>query len=597
MQIRNWTFLILDNRKLLYNNKYMSKLITSNVLWVMGNEKTHHLSLITDHQKGFSLVEILVTISLVAMIAAVSVPNLQKYNSDLGLEHTVSDINQALKVAQSHAQSSIICDNGGVALSWNVEFKPTSYSFHGNCSGEYKDVRINARAFNTDDSTTMVGNSCTDSNFTVEFSKTDVNATCANGEKVSNTLAVTLKNNKDANLLADINISKGGLIYPGYRKQDPEATPMPTLNPTPTPTPTPTPSPSPTPTPPPSSANMGTFSTASQAQLPGPRSQFAALTFKIGTVTYAYVIGGDNGTASQTTVYKSTIDSISGNIGSFSTTGQGQLPAKRQTLSANAITFGASTYLYVVGGNDDAGDISTIYRATINSTTGNIGTFSTTNQAQLPRKLEDHNTVVYTVGSSTYMYLLGGNSGSTDLSTVYRGSINTTNGNLGAFATTNQAQLPVVLEDYALTTLTFGSSTYVYLFGGLVGANDVSSVYKATINSTNGNMGAFSTTNQAQLPQLLEDQQVIVHTADGITNLYIIGGENTGVIKTVVYKATVDSTTGNIGTFSSVNQAQLPAIRARHRAFNATIGTSDYVYVLGGSDGNIVPTVYKAVIN
>jgi len=133
--------------------------------------------------------------------------------------------------------------------------------------------------------------------------------------------------------------------------------------------------------------------------------------------------------------------------------------------------------------------------------------------------------------------------------------------------------------------------------GGLVGASDVAAVYRATINPTTGNMGAFSTNGQSQLPQPLEDHQVIVQKIGTTTYIYVIGGENGGVIRSSVYRAIIDETTGNIGSFSAVNQSQLPALRARHKAVNAAIGTSNYIYVLGGSDGSIVLTVYKAPIN
>jgi len=112
---------------------------------------------------------------------------------------------------------------------------------------------------------------------------------------------------------------------------------------------------------------------------------------------------------------------------------------------------------------------------------------------------------------------------------------------------------------------------------------NVDTVYKATIDSS-GNIGTFDTTNQGQLPQVLAYQSTITSTINGTTYIYVLGGQNSNSVsdsQSTVYKATID-TNGNIGTFDTANQGQLPHIMDKQTAATVTIGGVVYTYVLGG---------------
>jgi hypothetical protein len=178
-------------------------------------------------------------------------------------------------------------------------------------------------------------------------------------------------------------------------------------------------------------------------------------------------------------------------------------------------------------------------------------------------------------------------------STVYKATIDG-NGDIGAFDTTNQAQLSQALYAHTTVTAAIGGTTFIYVLGGRnSGSGSVSTVYKATIDG-NGDIGAFDTTNQGQLPQRLASPATISSEIGGTNYIYVLGGDR-GPIQSTVYKATIDGN-GDIGAFDTTDQGQLPHELAQHTAVSAAIGGTNYFYVLGGQDNGEQPqsTVYKA---
>lgn len=347
------------------------------------------------------------------------------------------------------------------------------------------------------------------------------------------------------------------------------------------------------------SGDIGTFNTTSQSQLPQLRKSLTTNIYTVGASTYLYSIGGYNsdGIGTYSTVYKATFDSASGNIGTMNTTSQAQLPDLIKEHTVNINTIGSSSYLYLIGGSPDFNiPTSTIYKSTINTSNGNIGTFSTSSQSQLPVQASVHTTNTFELGSSTYMYVIGGSVfGSPFLhSTVFKATINSSNGNLGTFNTSSQSQLPDRISGHSTVFQSFGSSTYIYLIGGNNIPGSLSTVYRSTMNSSTGDLGSFATTSQSQLPEQVSALEGMTQTIGSSTYLYIIGGNN----KSTVYKATIDSGNGNVGTFTTTNQIQLPEMRHSMGVNLQTFGASTYIYVSGGeSSGIFHSSVYRALIN
>ena len=266
-----------------------------------------------------------------------------------------------------------------------------------------------------------------------------------------------------------------------------------------------------------------------------------------------YVIGGIDGSTAQSTVYKATLDA-SGNIGSFSTTSQNQLPQALYDHTSYATTISNTNYIYVLGGNNGTSDQSTVYKSTIDGS-GNIGTFSTTSQGQLPQALSKHTSATLTISGTTYIYVLGGKNGSTTQSAVYKAIIDGS-GNIGSFSTTSQGQLPQALQDLQAATTTVGSVYYIYAFGGNNGSADQSTIYRATIDSS-GNIGSFSATGHDQLPQVLSGHTVTPITISSTPYYYTIGGINGSTAQSTVYKSTLTSDMTNFNITKTISSTDL----------------------------------------
>jgi hypothetical protein len=335
-----------------------------------------------------------------------------------------------------------------------------------------------------------------------------------------------------------------------------------------------------------SGSNMTAFSTTSQGQLPQTIMDHSSAVAAIGGANYLYIIGG----ATKSTVYKATIDA-SGNIGTFATTGQGQLPSNAYRTGSHILALNGTNYIYTLGGHNGSIRLSTVYKATIDAS-GNIGTFATTSQGQLPQVLEiPHESNMVTIGSTTYVYVIGGY-GSSAVSTVYKATIDAS-GNIGTFATTSQGQLPATRYFHSSETVTIGGTTYVYVIGG---GGPLSTVYKATIDAS-GNIGTFATTSQKQLPQSLQNHSSVVTSVAGTNYLFVIGGAG-GTGLSTVYKATIDAS-GNIGTFATTSQGQLPIQLAYQTSNLVSVGGINYIYTLGGQDQQTYATkstVYRSQI-
>ena len=220
---------------------------------------------------------------------------------------------------------------------------------------------------------------------------------------------------------------------------------------------------------------------------------------------------------------------------------------------------------------------------------GNIRSLSTINEGQLPLFLKNHTTVTANVGGTDYMYVLGG-SGIGDQSTVYKTFLDA-GGEIGNFDTANQGQLPQPLSGHTTVTANIGGTNYIYVLGG-----SQSTVYKATIDN-NGDIGAFSTTNQGQLPQALYAHTTVTANVGGTDYIYVLGGQNdSSTRQAIIYKATIDGS-GDIGPFS-VNDKQLPQPLYEHTTISVLIGATNFIYVLGGenSSESILNTVYRSWI-
>jgi hypothetical protein len=253
--------------------------------------------------------------------------------------------------------------------------------------------------------------------------------------------------------------------------------------------------------------------------------------------------------------------------------------------------------VYVLGGDGSGGLQSTVYMAQID-TNGDVGAFSTASQGQLPMGLYRHNTVTTAIGGTTYMYVLGGRDGnSNDQSTVYKAqlvkipSVNTalaitTNPNNSTNLSLASVGINTSAPTANLDVVGSASLSGNLAFNG-TGTNNIYMLNNSSLNFVTSPAGAidnnvFSTTNQGQLPQVLETHSTVTASIGGTNYVYVLGGYS-GSVQSTVYKAAVN-TSGDIGAFSTTSQTQLPKTLMDHNTVIAIIGGTTYAYVLGGND-------------
>jgi prepilin-type N-terminal cleavage/methylation domain-containing protein len=94
--------------------------------------------------KGFTLIEILVSIAILAILGIASVPALRNFNETQNLNNAASDLGYALRTAQNNAQTGARCKNGLTAVedsadaltngTWKVTISSTGFTLKAsNC--------------------------------------------------------------------------------------------------------------------------------------------------------------------------------------------------------------------------------------------------------------------------------------------------------------------------------------------------------------------------------------------------------------------------------------------------------------------------------
>lgn len=271
--------------------------------------------------------------------------------------------------------------------------------------------------------------------------------------------------------------------------------------------------------------------------------------------------------------------------------------APNRTGSAGTLTTTTVVpTLYIIGGKNGSNYQSTVYRTTLSATGDTTGNFVTTGQGQLTgHPVAGHTSFTKVTGGVTNIYVLGGNNGSTYYDAVYKSPIDGT-GNITAFSTASQSQLPSVLSQHAQTTITIGGATYLYILGGKTSDTTYSSaVYKATVNASTGNIEGFTSSGQGVLPVALYGAQAVTATVGSLNYLFVIGGNNGTSNVSTVYRAPIDGS-GNVGSFSAVGQTTLSPALSGHKTISYVDGVTPYFYTIGGTTGSPVSTVYKSTL-
>lgn len=95
---------------------------------------------------GFTLVELIVAISIVAVMSVLAIPNLRRFTEVQTLNADVGRVQTLIRQAQANTQSGVIClSDNKIATSWKVVFYGSAgnyyYVLHGTCQDGNFDQR------------------------------------------------------------------------------------------------------------------------------------------------------------------------------------------------------------------------------------------------------------------------------------------------------------------------------------------------------------------------------------------------------------------------------------------------------------------------
>jgi len=250
--------------------------------------------------------------------------------------------------------------------------------------------------------------------------------------------------------------------------------------------------------------SMGTWSSANA--LPAARYGMTLLYIN----GYMYAIGGDSGAGAfgatpQSTIYYTKMNN-DGTVGTWQTA-VNTLPAAREFQTSMAV----NGFIYAIGG-DNAGAQSTVYYAKAQAD-GSISGWNTATALTTGAAARRY---ASTVVGNGFVYVIGGDTGGTAQNTVYYDSINS-DGTLGATwaSTTAIAVGGAQIRRHQTSVVVNG---YVYVIGGDNGTTTQSTVYYAKL-LPDGTVGAWQAASNA-LPAARYGQTSLVING----YIYALGG-------------------------------------------------------------------------
>lgn len=81
-------------------------------------------------KKGFSLVELLLSLSLIGLVVVVALPNLKGFSKTQEMDAAAASLVDILENAQSSASSHIQCPGGQASGNWNLVLTATTYTLN-----------------------------------------------------------------------------------------------------------------------------------------------------------------------------------------------------------------------------------------------------------------------------------------------------------------------------------------------------------------------------------------------------------------------------------------------------------------------------------
>jgi hypothetical protein len=264
-------------------------------------------------------------------------------------------------------------------------------------------------------------------------------------------------------------------------------------------------------------------------------------------------------------------------------------------ISATVPTTLTASTTYKITVTNPAGTSNAVGFLVVGSPTFSPSTISWTATSSLPVALQGFPAVVAPVGTSSFLYALGGNSAgsstpngrSSNVASVYFNQLDSATGALLNASWTSTAALPAPRGFAAAVVANafnsrLGGNGNMYLLGGLDGTGAATStVYTASL-AADGSIpaaGAGSWTTTTALPQPLYAHAAAIFQG----RIYVAGGNdasNTPVA--TVYSASINSD-GSLGAWTTLSSL------ADKRAYHQLVSVAGRLYVVGGTNASAEP--------
>jgi prepilin-type N-terminal cleavage/methylation domain-containing protein len=174
-------------------------------------------------QAGFTLIEIIIAITIISLISALIVPNLRNFNQNQQLEEVATDLVQALNQTQSNAMSRIACPNNFPTTEWRIKISPTGYQQTAVCTDITGATSPAPQVFPVQNfnppAISMTSSTCSEQLFgdTIEiiYSGNSIAFNCINGATtlpLTTDLEIKLTDSNNTQIHWLIQINKSGLI-------------------------------------------------------------------------------------------------------------------------------------------------------------------------------------------------------------------------------------------------------------------------------------------------------------------------------------------------------------------------------------------------
>lgn len=177
--------------------------------------KLSAISLQSSAKKGFSLIEILVAISIIVLLGIIAIPNLKQFSKDQEIDSVAVQVLNALKTAQSQAASRIKCPNGESSLNWKISLAAQNYSLIATCESITQTIFTNpyspASPATSDTYSGSVDVCSIPPPVEIIFSGNQISYLC-NGSATTNTGNILLTITGSSGATKTVKIESGGVI-------------------------------------------------------------------------------------------------------------------------------------------------------------------------------------------------------------------------------------------------------------------------------------------------------------------------------------------------------------------------------------------------